>query len=201
MSALFVASEVGSVRALLPICFQCYESGLPFSVVKRGYMEKAYNSAWNVISEIPEEIDGLGAFLKETGVEVVIFSVNVKDTLPLKVARAAEKMKIPTIHVLDYWNAYQGRMCLDNETPFVPSAYVVPDEYARQKAIKEGVDAKSIHIMGQPALADTIEHYESINKSKSIAILSIVVEKIDERPSFTERAKTIFNRIKRGHFD
>ena len=56
---------------------------------------------------------------------------------------------------------------------------------------------KATHEFG----SSRVTYYESINKSKSIAILSIVVEKIDERPSFTERAKTIFNRIKRGHFD
>ena len=163
MSILFVASEVGSVRALLPLCRCCEEKGISFSVLNRGYMGESALSTWIMHENYPEDISGLASFLEINDIKVLVFSVNVKDTLPLKVARAADRASIPTIHILDYWNGYKDRMRLDKNKPLKPTVYVVPDEYARQKAVKEGVEASVIQVMGQPAFTDTIAEYENTN--------------------------------------
>ncbi len=162
MSIVFAASEVGSVRALLPVCEFCSQRGLSVSVFNIGYMAEVPEHEWHRIERSSGQIDELCNILVRNNTELLIFSVNVKDTLPLQIARAAQKLDIPTIHVLDYWNLYLDRMQLDNRDLFKPTVYVVPDEYARQKAIQEGVHNETVQVTGQPAFADIIEQYDKI---------------------------------------
>lgn len=167
MSILFAASEIGSARALMPLCNRCFELGDKFSVVPLGNMAELIPAGWEKITGLPDDIAGISAALVEQGVDVLVFSVNVKDEWPLKIARAAKKAGIPTIHVLDYWSNYLKRMQLDNDVVFMPDVYVVPDDYARRQAIREGVSSDCIQVLGQPALADTVLQYEA-NASRSM---------------------------------
>jgi len=72
----------------------------------------------------------------------------------LKIARVAQSLGIETIHLLDYWNGYRSRMELDGQRMFVPSKYLVPDEYAKKRAIEEGIQSDIISVVGQPAFSD-----------------------------------------------
>ncbi len=165
MSAVvFAASEVGSARAILPVCQLFNERGLPFIVIDRGCMVSEANAVWKQLKHCPDDTNEIRGFLLDNSVSVLVFSVNIKDPLPLKLARVAKTMNIPTIHVLDYWNAYSFRMQADGGNLFMPSRYVVPDVIAKQAAIKEGINPAILEVLGQPAFSDAGSSYAEASK-------------------------------------
>ncbi|MBT4732853.1 MAG: hypothetical protein HOK52_04365 [Candidatus Marinimicrobia bacterium] len=161
MNVLFVASEVGSVRAIYPIMQLCKKNNISFSYIKIGYFKVIGNNNRNVYSvQNYQDNEQLIKSLVEKKITTVVFSVNIKDNRPLQIARAAKIARITTIHILDYWNGYLARMRLDCKKTFHPNYYVVPDEIAKVAAIKEGLPSEIIKVYGQPAFSDAIEDYK-----------------------------------------
>ena len=161
MSVIFSASEVGSARALIPLFGYCTKQGMQFLVIRRGYFAiSQVCDEYPSLASCPREDEEIVAWLVDVGASLVVFSVNVKDQHPLKVARAASLLGLPTIHVLDYWNGYSSRMNLDGLGTFVPTIYTVPDEYAANKARLEGIDSQIISVTGQPAFYDLLESFQ-----------------------------------------
>jgi len=97
----------------------------------------------------------------------LLFSVNVKDAFPLILARVSQDIGIYTLHLLDYWNGYHSRMALDGNVIFEPEKYLVPDEYAAQKAQEEGIKKYKIKVTGQPAFADSLSAYQAARKQSA----------------------------------
>ncbi len=160
MTILVSAIEVGSVRSLIPVCIELLKNKKMVLIEKKGFfdtdqMDKIASS----LVDIPQDEDGIRSFMMEMSIDVVLFSVNIRDTRPLMIARIAKDMGIRTVHLLDYWNGYRDRMELDGQEMFVPSKYLVPDEYAREKAIEEGICSDLIKVVGQPAFTDTKFNY------------------------------------------
>lgn len=160
MSILVCASEVGSVRALIPVCHELLLRGQSLSIDQHGYFTRIRDNA--LITRIVDPgtthsriID----FLQQQPIRCVLFSVNVHDTRPLQLARAAQAAGIATVHVLDYWNGYSERMQLDGLPRFQPDYYLVPDDYAASEAVRHGIDADTIVVTGQPALGETLDAY------------------------------------------
>ena len=161
MNILFTANEVGSVRAIYPIMQLCNETNIKFSYTKIGFFGSIDCNAWNVFPlHGSKGCSGIKEQLIKKEITVVIFSVNMVDTLPLKIAREANNLGIPTIHVIDSWNGYLSRMKMDHKCVFFPNYYVVPDEFAKVDAIREGIPSDIIMICGQPAFEDSLKNYK-----------------------------------------
>ena len=160
MTALFVASEVGSVRAILPVAAMCRREGVQCTVLDVGAMS-VEAPRWGIEPvHCQESSAGISQFLEEHGVDVLIFSSNIKDRFPLRVARQAREMGIPCIHVLDYWNGYARRLELDGGPLFLPDVYAIPDELARQHAMAEGFGPEALLVTGHPGFADIMgDHF------------------------------------------
>jgi hypothetical protein len=155
MTTLVSAIEVGSVRSLLPVCLELVRLGEALLIEERGhFIEEKLLSLSHSLVQLPEHEKDLQCWLLQQQVETVLFSVNVHDIRPLQIARAAQTLGIPTLHVLDYWGGYRSRMELDGGVLFSPNDYLVPDLFARNQAIEEGIDAKLISVAGQPAFAE-----------------------------------------------
>lgn len=150
MSILFAASEVGSVRAVLPIAEECSQRGYRVVLLNRGAMPREFLKAWGHLAKCDETEEAIHAFLTEHKVSCLVFSSNVKDELPLRIARIARDEGIPTVHVLDYWNGYASRMMLDGSELFLPDVFAVPDQLAAVSAIEEGIDSTRVVVTGQP---------------------------------------------------
>lgn len=154
MTILFIASEPGSARAILPVALCCRAAGHALCVTGRGCMATEAAALGLTVSPCPETAGDIDALLVGNGVRAVVFSSNVKDALPLAVARRAAEHGLGTVHVLDYWNGYTGRMTLDGRELFVPAVYAVPDELAKHAAGEAGIPASCLRVTGQPAFAD-----------------------------------------------
>ncbi len=155
MSIFISAVEVGSVRVLIPVCHEFIRSGYSVLIERRGYFaeEEIDELAPFYIDHSLDTDEDLRLFLENNCIKVLLFSVNVSECRPLRIARVAQAMGIYTVHLLDYWNGYKARMELDGEAMFQPTSYLVPDEYARQQAASEGILMDLIKVVGQPAFA------------------------------------------------
>lgn len=154
MSILFAACEPGSCRALLPVALSCRRAGLPVAVLGRGSMAQEAQAAGFMLLDCPRDEQATDDLLQAHDIQVLVFSSNISDPLPLTLARRAARRGVRTLHVLDYWNGYASRMELDGLAPFRPDVYAVPDELAQAGALREGIVAETLVVVGQPAFAD-----------------------------------------------
>ena len=199
MNILVTAVEVGSVRAILPVCLELIRGGDNLIIEKKGHflIEPVEELALSLV-DLPENDIDLKKFISDNKINIVLFSVNVHDSRPLQIARVADILNIKTIHILDYWNGYRARMELDGLNMFVPSAYLVPDNFALQKAIEEGIPSQIIKVAGQPALADVDVSYIEASKGidpfldrrKNKNVILFVLEPVanDQGSSYEENA-------------
>ncbi len=165
MTILVCASEVGSVRALQPVCHELLRRQQQIIIVERGFFSELNDAALTPhYSTLPEDTEAIIRFLQDRRISALLFSVNVHDTQPLRVARAAHSLGIPTLHVLDYWNGYRKRMELDGETLFIPYCYMTPDDYAAQQAAQQGIPARCIQVTGQPAFAEVMDAHQQASQ-------------------------------------
>tara|TARA_B100000787_G_scaffold169550_1_gene161076 strand:- start:294 stop:1364 length:1071 start_codon:yes stop_codon:yes gene_type:complete len=173
MSILFSAFEVGSVKALIPICVELHKKNIKYKIDRKGYFKKIKINKYVNIRSSNEDIK---KYLIKNSIKLLIFSVNLKDETPLKIARVAKNLNIYTMHVLDYWNGYMSRMNLDGKKPFIPDYYFVPDSLAKREAIKDGISQKTIFVSGHPDFAELTKKY-LINKKINTKELSIKKDK------------------------
>lgn len=201
MIILVSAIEVGSVNAMIPVCIQLIKTGNKLIIEKKGYFsEKIVEELSSYVRNIPEDENKLKHFLKKENIDKVLFSVNVADARPLRIARIAKYLKIETFHLLDYWYDYRARMERDGEKMLVPTRYFVPDEFALKKAIEEGVPEEVLRVTGQPALADVDLFYKAASnandpffdlKKQNKRIFLFISEPVslDQGRSFAENKK------------
>jgi hypothetical protein len=160
---LVSAIEVGSVRSLFPVCLELISERCDIVVDRKGFFKEKECSELDLFYiNLPYDNLSIKEFLIRRDIKVLLFSVNVHDTFPLKIARIAQSIDIKTVHILDYWNGYSSRMKLDGKGFFKPTKYLVPDEYAKNEAIADGIDGHIIIVTGQPALSDSAQVFSRI---------------------------------------
>ena len=168
MSVLVSAVEVGSVRALVPVCNQLIKYGFSVIIEKRGHFDiEIFDELSMFLFDLPKNENELKLFMVEKKITSFLFSVNIHDSRPLRIARLAKELNIFTFHLLDYWNDYRGRLERDQLDMFIPTRYFVPDEFALKKSIQEGVPRDIIKIVGQPAFSDSHFFYKISSLKKS----------------------------------
>ena len=87
MTIVFAASEVGSARALLPICDVFYANKYPFKIINRGYISENVDDRWGAFITSPESDLSIKRMLSQNQTSAVVFSSNVSDAVPLRIAR------------------------------------------------------------------------------------------------------------------
>jgi hypothetical protein len=179
MNILVSAIEVGSVRSIIPVCIEIINNGDSLLIENRGHFKvELIESLSSSLVCLPDDNNALKQFMLQESIDVVLFSVNVYDTRPLEVARIAQSLKIKTIHLLDYWNGYRSRMELDGQEMFIPSKYLVPDEYAKRQAIEEGISGDIVTVVGQPAFADAESNFK---KSRENNLFNVRIQDIQKK--------------------
>jgi hypothetical protein len=102
-------------------------------------------------------------FLQGHDIDRLVFASSVHDTLPLSIARCAQRLGIPVMHVLDNWTGYRRRLEMDGLPALVPDVYTVMDACALQAAIQDGVEASILEVTGQPALATLADELRALS--------------------------------------
>lgn len=157
---LFVAGDVGGARALLPVIAECARRQVPFSLVDHGLLAREGSPSWPAIAA-PTDLSPtkVATWLTEHKIALLAFTSSVHDTFPLTLARAAQGMGLPVLHLLDNWSNYRRRLEHDGLPLLLPDLYAVMDELAAAGAVDGGIPAERIAIVGQPGLAALAEEF------------------------------------------
>ncbi len=163
ISLLFAAGDVGGARALIPIIEFAASVGHDVFTLRHSYLAQNADLTTSWID--PPDADNTEQqekLIKGINPDVMIFGSSLKDSLPLAFARAAQRLGIKVIHVLDSWAAYTLRMNIDNRGSFVPDIYTAMDQIAVDAAVREGIFPQSLRITGQPSLSNMLERYSEV---------------------------------------
>lgn len=154
MTILFASGDVGGARALMPVIQLCAESCLPFAVLQHGFIVQESHPDWPMIP-CPRELAGrsLIGLLNRHDIRTLVFASSIEDIAALRLARSAQELGIPVIHLLDNWSSYRRRLETDGLPTFRPDYYAVMDERALLESVQDGVDRTSLVVTGQPILA------------------------------------------------
>lgn len=186
------AGDPGGSRAVMQVILQMEKERLAYIVLDHGYLGKElpkelrqYLRPWEIVSK----------GLREAG--TFLFGSSVRDSVPLKLARQAQRSGVPVAHILDNWSAYMSRLCTDGQKPLIPDVYAVPDEIAREAAAAEGVPSHCLVVTGHPCMGRP-EPLRGISKKDSIIQIAFISEpfsmifghdlKAPRHPGFTEQS-------------
>jgi len=147
---LFAAGDVGGARALLPIIALAAARGQRPDVLRHGALVREPGIAG-------EWVDAADVTFNDPARRpgALVFTGSVADPVALQLARSAQSAGIPTVFLLDSWSSYTSRLAVDGRELFNPSVYCVPDQKAKEDALRAGVTGR-IEVTGQPAFADVL---------------------------------------------
>ncbi|MBN2564010.1 MAG: hypothetical protein JXQ75_24110 [Phycisphaerae bacterium] len=158
---LAAGGDVGGSRALLPGLLATAHVGRAVRIVDSGVLAREAPAEW--VRFRPDEA---AAVLKtQAGAAALYtFSTSLRDHTPLGLARVARSEGVPTVAVLDNWMNYRARLEIDGAGFFLPDVYAVMDDYARDRAVAEGIPAEILKVTGHPALAGLRASFESFDR-------------------------------------
>lgn len=161
---LAAGGDVGGCRALLPGLIEAARQGVRVEVLDSGALTVEAPSSWRrcPYSEAEKALRD-----RISMPSLYTFSTSLRDVIPLRLARLAQTAGVPTLAVLDNWMNYRNRLEIDGNEFFQPDVYAVMDDFARDKAIAEGVPASILRVTGHPALAGLKERYESFDRASA----------------------------------
>ena len=141
MAILAAAGDIGGLRALVPALERLSAAGGKVLLWDHRDLPAAL-PALPKVRKIPSEA------------RCTVFSTSVSDAVPLELARRSRAAGLRVECVLDSWMNYRRRLEMDGAALLVPDAYHVMDEFARMRAIGEGLPAGVLSVSGHPGLAD-----------------------------------------------
>lgn len=124
--------------------------------------------------------DAIEDLLLSENPDFIITGTSACDFTEKYLWKASEKLNIPSFAILDQWINYGirfsrystaeiGEYEKDKSLPYLPSRILVMDEYAREEAIKDGLDPSKILVSGQP-------YFETLLKEKEKASSEMLKE-------------------------
>ena len=159
-----ICGDPGGANAIVPVIKQLY------SEKKMEILVFAYKQAIDIMEKnnisfftLDEDItnSAIQDVLQKNHPSIIVTgtSVNTID-LEKKFIRAARKLKIPSIAVLDFWSNYSLRFSDDvGDLKFVPEKIAIMDEIASNDMIAEGFHPDTLIVTGQPAF-DALEKFK-----------------------------------------
>jgi hypothetical protein len=105
--------------------------------------------------DISEELkivneDTLGSWLSSLKPDAVITGTSFGDATERDLWSACERLKIPSMALLDHWINYRIRFEKPNGSTVFPQYLIVPDESAKTLALEEKIPAHCLHAWGNP---------------------------------------------------
>lgn len=169
MNIMVLCSDPGGTNALCPV--------LP--LLKKIPNTKVHVYGYNQACEIWEEkrLPFSSINIKTQKEAVSFLAVNKINLLVTGTAvnriemekmfwRAAKKIKIPSMAILDFWSHYRKRFENKQGNLDLPDKIAIMDIRAYQEMIKEGFPAERLVITGQPVFDDIISWRSAFIKNK-----------------------------------
>jgi hypothetical protein len=180
------AGDAGGAAAVLPV-IQFLSSSGTCKVQTLAYRQAAtLFSKRNVPFRQLEESFNLGdaiASLSSPAASMLLCGTSVNDLeLEKPLIDAANRLRIPSLAVLDYWSNYAARFSQgEGDLAHLPSRIAVMDQSARTEMIAEGFDPERLVVTGQPAFDDlepTRSRFNDVRRQTFRQEIAIAAEQI-----------------------
>lgn len=153
MSIFFAAGDPGGANALRPvIAAVCEQGACPWVMASGAFAgPQSFPDAARLVAPPASGVD-FPSYLAQLGVTHLCFATSLKDTLPLRLARAAVDLGSTVVAVLDNWVNYRERVSMDGGAPLIPDIYAVMDDLAYAEAVADGIPSSCLRVTGHPNL-------------------------------------------------
>lgn len=163
---LLFSRDPGGANTIIPLKSALSKKGYEVRLFGKDTALEKYSKAGVSGVDIKEflgeiKMDALEGFLRKESPDFLITGTSANDFTEKYLWKAAGKLNIPSFAILDQWLNYGIRFSgyttseteeyrKDISHPYLPLKILVMDEYAREEAIKDGLDPSKILVSGQP---------------------------------------------------
>lgn len=111
---------------------------------------------------------------KLEGTDLLVTGTSWDSNLELDAINICKKRGAITISILDFWSNYVARL-FDGMKYVFPDYYFVMDDLARAEAIRDGINADIIRIIGHPGLDEIVAISKGIKRKTRDSIKNILI--------------------------
>ncbi len=181
---LLFSNDPGGANAIIPLIDPLKGKGFDISLFGKNTALEKYAKAGLLALNINEHIDDIKPdlieeFLAKERPDFIITGTSAGDFTEKYLWKAAEKLRVPSFAILDQWINYGirfsryttaeiGEYEKDKSHPYLPSRILVMDAYAREEAIKDGIDPSKILVSGQPYFETLLKEKVSSERLKDL---------------------------------
>ncbi|WP_130472751.1 hypothetical protein [Candidatus Magnetaquicoccus inordinatus] len=175
---LLFARDPGGANAIAPLVVPLRNRGFSVSLFGKDVALKTFDEAGLVAQDIlrvispitPESVMGL---LHDNQPDFLFTGTSADDMAEKYLWQAARELGIPSFAILDQWINYGLRFSRHGVSElaafhahpileFLPDKICVMDDFAKQEAIQEGLEADRIIVTGQPYFETVLKRAQSL---------------------------------------
>lgn len=172
---LLLSRDPGGANTIIPLVRPLQEKGYETRLFGKDVALEKYLksglSGINIMNYVKNiDSESIREFLIKERPDFIITGTSSDDFTEKYLWKVGEELGIPSFAIIDQWINYGIRFSKyksneiseynsDNKFHFLPSKILIMDEYAKEEAIKEGLDTSRLIVTGQP-------HFENILKYK-----------------------------------
>jgi hypothetical protein len=167
--ALIMARDAGAAAALSPVARTLIRGGrLGVVIVAYGEAVGVFHARGFPVLSFPAEPrdEQLEAFLSREQVEVVLTGTSMQPAKDAVFWRAAKRLQIPAIGLVDHWFNYAQRFSSGAPFDCVPDTIAVMDEEAAAQFRAEGCPPELLIVTGQPHFDELVRDSATLSKSE-----------------------------------
>jgi hypothetical protein len=167
--ALIMARDAGAAAALSPVARTLLDSRrLGVAIVAYGEAVGVFHARGFPVLSFPEEPndDQLEALLSRERVKVLLTGTSLQPARDVVFWRAARRLQIPTIGLVDHWFNYAERFSFGRPFDCVPDTIAVMDEEAAVQFRAEGCPPELLLVTGQPHFDELVRDSTTLSRSE-----------------------------------
>jgi hypothetical protein len=196
-TVLLFSRDPGGANVIIPLVEPLRRKGYIVKIFGKDHALKKYAEAGieslHIIKHVHNtKLKDIELFLTQEKPDCIITGTSGDDFTERFIWKSAEKLGILSFAILDQWINYGIRFSKyvpseknkyeeDKTHGYLPSKILVMDEYAKQEAIKDGLQPAIIEVVGNP-------HFETLLHNKD----TITKEKITEIRNYLKVGSSVF---------
>lgn len=181
---LLLSRDPGGTNAIIPLYNPLKAKGYDVLLYGKDDALRIYKNmgllSINIIDSIKTlNLDTIELFLKSLNPDLIITGTSGDDKTEKYLWKAAEKLNIPSLAILDQWVNYGIRFSefevdeIDKysqkkEHKFLPTKILLMDEIAKKEAINAGLPPEKLVVTGQPYFETLIKKAEILSKDNNV---------------------------------
>lgn len=132
---IFGTQDLGPLKYLLALEYKFEDVGWVISTISKPYLEHKKKLLK----------------IQKNSTSLVVTGTSLGDSLDKSLINNAKSLNIPSVSIIEHWSWYKKRFELNGKSVF-PDHVIVNDDYARERAIDDGIPKHKIFVGGNPYL-------------------------------------------------